>query len=204
MNPSEKNRQTLREAIRQLPQHAAPGDAWERIAQQLDPAAEETGHETLSRAVDQLPTYPAPAGLWQRIERRLPGSRKTWLAPALGWAATLLVVFSVWLALPRFELIPPQADQQTEVLIPDPARLHDWQEARAAEESLAFACLDSLTAEPELDSLLSQYRRVAASLDSLALLIEARPLSEPAQGRFSRQEQRRKQLLARIQQKGCE
>jgi hypothetical protein len=61
----ELNRQTLEQAIRQLPQYQAPSWLWERIDVEL---AQE---ERLDAAIADLPVHQAPAMIWDKIEDEL-------------------------------------------------------------------------------------------------------------------------------------
>ncbi|MFK8163682.1 MAG: hypothetical protein AB8H12_14650 [Lewinella sp.] len=56
----EKNHDKLRDALNRLPQHDAPGSAWDAINDGLSP--------TLA---DQLPSYQPAAGVWNAISREM-------------------------------------------------------------------------------------------------------------------------------------
>jgi len=57
---TEKNRHTLTNALRQLPDYAAPADAWREIGRSLYPTLAE-----------QLPSYVPPADVWNAINQEL-------------------------------------------------------------------------------------------------------------------------------------
>jgi hypothetical protein len=90
----ELNRQTLEQAIRQLPQYQAPSGLWERIDGEL---AQE---ERLEAAISELPSYQAPALIWDKIEAELdqPVVQKPSrlrLIYRLSAAAAVLLLFTV-------------------------------------------------------------------------------------------------------------
>lgn len=90
----ERNKQTLNEALRQLPQYQAPAGVWEEIALNLEQAERE---EALQRAIRRLPEYAPPPAIWDQIEDQLEAPRQTgrlMLLKPLRWqfAAAILVL----------------------------------------------------------------------------------------------------------------
>lgn len=98
---TERNHQTLKNAIGQLPRYAPKASAWQGIERQLDADSAEA---TLQDAIQQLPSYAPPATVWEQIEAdlnqpvisRLRVSKTTWISIA---AATVIAVVSLvfWL-----------------------------------------------------------------------------------------------------------
>lgn len=67
MNHTEQNRNTLKEALSQLPQHPPPESLWGQIESEL------ARQDTLGR----LPSYSPPSSVWKAIETELEQPRET-------------------------------------------------------------------------------------------------------------------------------
>ncbi len=209
MNDQEYNRETLRRSIRQLPQHEAPADAWERLEAKLaEQNDQEKGRESLLAAIGQLPVYSAPTSIWEKIESslhgKLPGAASGWKL-ALRTAAVLALLGALWVGWPSLSPnILPIAETESTIATPDQASLNEWESTKEADELRVFACLDSAQEVEGIASLIRQYEVINLSLDSLALLLSGEDVHEATGGRFLRLEQRRKQVLARIEQQACQ
>lgn len=205
MKQKDKNYKTLRDAIKGLPDHEAPADLWDRIEQKMSESyTSELNRPALKEAISELQDQKAPGSVWQSIERVLDGkNRKSWIRPAVGIAATFLVLWATWIALPGLEYIPPIAETEATVIVPSAATLTEWQETKEAEEARVFACLDSTESIPLIDSLSTRYEEIVLSLDSLTLLLQEPSPHSATTGRFKQLEISRKRTLAKIEQQGC-
>lgn len=93
----EKNKDTLRNALDQLPSYPAPNEIWEQLEAELD---REQTEQPLQVALRGLPSYDPPNMVWDKIEANLPQTGRTstlrpiyrWLGVAAAIAA--LVLFS--------------------------------------------------------------------------------------------------------------
>ncbi|TAE51989.1 MAG: hypothetical protein EAZ89_09245 [Bacteroidetes bacterium] len=91
---NEKNRHTLDKALRKLPQHSAPEDAWAQIEASLSHESSETA--PMRDALKKLPLYEAPEGVWPRIEWQLQaGMRVVRRHSLLAAAAVALCIVSI-------------------------------------------------------------------------------------------------------------
>lgn len=97
----EQNYNTLKEALRQLPQHQPPKAVWEGIANEMLSYEKEA---PLREAIGQLPSYEAPNDIWATIEKELKTPvrsplkiRRYRYAAA---AAVIGLLFSVWFLMP--------------------------------------------------------------------------------------------------------
>lgn len=206
MKQTDKNHKTLRDAIKRLPDHEAPADLWNRIEQKMtEPHSSELNRPVLQEALSALPDRKAPGSVWQSIERALDGkTRRPWLTPAIGMAATFLLLWAIWTGLPGLEYIAPIAEIETTVIVPSAATLTEWQENKEAEEARVFSCLDSMEVAPAVDSLTTRYSEIVQALDSLTFLLQEPEPHAATTGRFKQLEISRKRTLAKIEQQGCQ
>jgi hypothetical protein len=70
MSGFEKNRNSLTQALQQLPAYTPPADVWDNIASKLYAPAQ-ADETPLAEAVRQLPTYVPPADVWGNIVNQL-------------------------------------------------------------------------------------------------------------------------------------
>lgn len=201
----EKNHKTLSDAIKGMKQHQAPADLWGRIEQKLEENSDkELNRDSLKEAIGQLPESQAPDKAWKKIERTLDGSpSRSWIAPAIGLAATVTLLFVTWLSLPALEYIAPIAETESTIEVPTAATLTAWQSSREEEEAKVFACFDSLSSTVKSDSLIMRYEDIVLSLDSLASFLQEPAPHKSTTGRFQRLELARKRTLAKLEQIGC-
>lgn len=201
----EKNHKTLSDAIKGMKQHQAPADLWGRISQKLEEnSSKELNRDRLREAVGQLQETEAPKGAWKKIERTLDGQpSRSWLAPVIGLAATVTLLFVTWLSLPGLEYIPPIAETESTIEVPTAATLTTWQSSREEEEAKVFACFDSTSASVKSDSLIVRYDEIVLSLDSLATFLQEPDPHKSTTGRFQRLELARKKTLAKLELIGC-
>ncbi len=206
MKQRDKNHKTLSDAIKRLPDHEAPADLWNHIEQKLtDSSDSERNRPALKEAISGLPETKAPGSIWNSIERALDGkNRRVWLKPAIGIAATFLILWTAWIGLPGLEYVPPIAETEGTVVVPSAATLTEWQETKEAEEARVFACLDSTQLFPTVDSLATRYQEIVLALDSLTLLLKEPTPHAATTGRFKQLELSRKRTLAKIEQQGCQ
>lgn len=206
MKQKDKNHKTLSDAIKRLPNHEAPADLWDRIELKMtDSHSSELNRPVLQEAISELPESKAPRSVWQSIERALDGkTNRSWIKPAMGMAATFLLLWAAWIGLPGLEYIPPIAETEGTIIVPSAATLTEWQETKEAEEARVFACLDSTEQYPTVDSLATRYQEIVLSLDSLTLLLQAPTPHAATTGRFKQLELNRKKILAKIEQQGCQ
>lgn len=102
MSGFEKNRNSLKQALQQLPAYTPPADAWANIADKLD-ASTEADETSLAEAVRHLPAHTPPPGVWNALARHLDDerganirrmrTRRQWMAAA---ATVALVVGAAW------------------------------------------------------------------------------------------------------------
>ncbi|HMQ48112.1 MAG TPA: hypothetical protein PKA00_12030 [Saprospiraceae bacterium] len=91
----ELNRQTLVQALQQLPEHAPPASLWEDIVLTLEQES------WMEEKLADLPVYAPPASIWENIEKDLdrPAVKKRYLLPqrwVAAAAAVLLLLLSTW------------------------------------------------------------------------------------------------------------
>lgn len=206
MKKTDKNHKTLRDAVKRLPDHEAPADLWDRIELKMEEShSSELNRPVLQEAVSELQEKKAPGSVWQSIERVLDGkTRRSWFKPAMGMAATFLLLWAAWIGLPTLEYVPPIAETEITVVVPSAATLTEWQESKEAEEARVFACLDSTESIPAIDSLATRYEEITLSLDSLTYLLQQPAPHAATTGRFKQLELSRKKTLAKIEQQGCQ
>lgn len=176
---TEYNHDTLRDALRALPQHTAPALLWSQVAAVLD----EDGRDAGWRAqMDVLPQYEPPAMVWDQIATTLdrPAEatvvRLSPLRRALPYAAALaaLVAAGLWWTA---NADPDGPLRQYTILgtetAPDPALLqNDWDE----DEDLIMGVLAAWKALPDtawpsdeaLDEELEELNAAKAELLALA------------------------------------
>lgn len=101
MSGFEKNRNSLRQALQQLPSYTPPADMWERVVDNIDrPVVDES---PLVEAVRSLPGHTPPSGVWNALARHLDDergakirqlrTRRQWMTAA---AAVALVLGVAW------------------------------------------------------------------------------------------------------------
>ncbi|MEO0472965.1 MAG: hypothetical protein AAF206_25330, partial [Bacteroidota bacterium] len=98
----EINRDSLKRAIEQLPEHQPEDHLWQSLEEELG-VGEEQKRETLLAAIRRLPVYQTPAYIWQRIEGELPAQRRTLYRWSMRAAAAVIIGaigFSLWLRQP--------------------------------------------------------------------------------------------------------
>ncbi|MEO1713066.1 MAG: hypothetical protein AAFU60_07000 [Bacteroidota bacterium] len=81
----EENKQTLRDALGDLPSYSAPDEVWGQIEEELNREVKEAPLQVALRA---LPSYEPPAVVWDQIENQLPTTAKVRVLhpTALRWA----------------------------------------------------------------------------------------------------------------------
>ncbi len=205
MKQKDKNHKTLSDAIKRLPTHEAPADLWERIELKMTEShSSELNRPVLQEAISELQDKKAPGSVWQSIERALDGkTNRSWIKPAIGMAATFLILWVARISLPALEYVPPIAEAEVTVIVPSAATLTEWQETKEAEEARVFACMDSTISLPVVDSMRTRYQEIVLSLDSLTILLQEPTPHSATTGRFRQLELTRKKLLAKIEQQGC-
>lgn len=205
MKQKDKNHKTLSDAIKRLPVHEAPADLWDRIELKMTEShSSELNRPVLQEAISELQDKKAPGSVWKSIERALDGkTSRPWFKPAIGMAATFLLLWAAWISLPVLEYVPPIAEAEVTVIVPSAATLTEWQETKEAEEARVFACMDSAISLPVVDSMRTRYQEIVLSLDSLTILLQEPTPHSATTGRFKQLELTRKRLLAKIEQQGC-
>ncbi len=90
----EKNRDTLKAGLRQLPEFAPPDDLWKAISKGID----QPDGNPLQDAIRQLTAYDPPPELWQKLVLQLEDThqRGRWINPMVGVAATMLLLVVGW------------------------------------------------------------------------------------------------------------
>ncbi|MDP5171198.1 MAG: hypothetical protein NWR72_13220 [Bacteroidia bacterium] len=164
----------------------------------------ELNRPVLRETISHLQDRKAPGSVWHSIDRVLDGkTNRSRLWPAIGVAATFLLLWTAWIGLPSLEYIPPIAETEVSVIVPSAATLTEWQENKEAEEARVFACLDSTELVPAVDSLTARYQEIIVALDSLTFLLQEPAPHAATTGRFKQLELSRKRTLAKIEQQGC-
>lgn len=137
---TERNHQTLKNAIGQLPRYTPKASVWEGIEHHLD---EDSTQATLQDAIQQLPSYAPPAALWERIEAdlnqpavsRLRVSKTTWISIA---AAMIFAVVSLVFWLNQ----TPEPEEHVQFVYAEAqqnAINADWDDDEAVIENIAKA-----------------------------------------------------------------
>ncbi len=165
----EKNRRTLKEALRHLPAYEPGEGVWVRIEGELERAAREA---PLRRALQELPEYEPPERVWASIERKLDERpprqrlRRSFLRAA---AAVALLIAGAW-ALKQ-TLRPGESSQlryATETV--DPALLQlNWEEDREAFEAWKALCREKLATcrQPEIIELQNELQELEEARQAL-------------------------------------
>ncbi len=107
----EKNKKSLDDALRNLPEYNPEFGLWDKIDAGLNQAKAD---EVLQSAIAHLPTYEPDESVWNTIEKALPKSarirRLNWLRAA---AACIVLVVGIGLAnYLQGEIVEPLADAQ--------------------------------------------------------------------------------------------
>ncbi|MEM1215242.1 MAG: hypothetical protein AAGJ82_06135 [Bacteroidota bacterium] len=74
MKGFEKNRNTLRSALRQMQSYEPPADAWSALEARLGEPAKTTEAPLLA-AIDRLPSHTPPVGVWNKLTQDLDQQR---------------------------------------------------------------------------------------------------------------------------------
>ncbi|RMF28272.1 MAG: hypothetical protein D6765_06235 [Bacteroidetes bacterium] len=158
----EKNRQTLKDALRRLPGYEPGERVWARIEGELE---RESREAPLRQALQELPEYEPPERVWDSIQRRLDeGPRRRWLSGARlrVAAAVALLILGVWALLPYLpSQNTPELHYATETV--DPALLQlDWEEDQEAFEAWKALCREKLATcrQPEVLELQNELQEL--------------------------------------------
>ena len=150
----ERNKETLRQALRQLPVHEPPPQIWTGIAGALEASGAE---ESRRAALASLPVYAPPPQIWQAIERELekeaaPPPLRVRRRRAWALAATVALLLTAgalaWQQRQRPAAPVVTVEQSQELLPTPPAPAVDWN----ADEAAFNEVLASFTAHPLLQS----------------------------------------------------
>lgn len=156
----EKNQDTLKDALKRLPNYQAKEGLWDALEQNLDAdtKVDELHKEELDAAVHRLPRYRAPHGIWSKIEKRLNRrsifSQRKW-AVAAAISALLTIGIGTWLMLRSPSSVipgPTVSEKKAEA----PIKLKDAERATYSEELEEIylsieSCLES-SSKSEQDS----------------------------------------------------
>lgn len=169
----EKNKQTLRDAIEDLPSYSAPDGVWGHLEDALNEEAKEA---PLQVALRGLPSYEPPTALWDQIETQLPPTAKVRILPsALRWAGLAAAALALLLlARPFWQTTGSQSiayettvSYRTETV---DARLlnRDW-----TDDEQAFAQVDELCERHPFLCKLQDITDMRTELQELTLAKEA-------------------------------
>lgn len=143
----EKNRESLRRALEQLPQHEPPADTWTGLCRRL--------------SLEDLPAYTPPPAVWNELngaldrqEQRSGRIRRLTRFSAAASLALLLGLGGWWYATADEPRVTIAYSQET---APDYATEPDWHEEDALFDQ-AFAELDDQSVQLEWEEL-EQARR---------------------------------------------
>ncbi|MEL6134163.1 MAG: hypothetical protein AAFR59_12440 [Bacteroidota bacterium] len=160
----EQNRQTLLEALQQLPIYTAPESLWKNI------------HAKIAREADlssSLPQYAAPPSVWEGIEAAMQtdtpkSSIRAWLVAA---AATLLIMMSISLTGDYHQEIPVEvlSKKVKEMPVIARAQLVAFEQELKEEETKMYQCLEHLPDSEmvHLRPILAAYMEMAHHYDSM-------------------------------------
>jgi hypothetical protein len=115
MSDFEKNRNSLKHALRQLPSYDPPANAWEQLLPRIEeePLPDEA---PLQEALGQLPAHTPPAAVWNQLNRTLDEERthrRAQLAVRRRWyAVAASVVLLATVAYGVFREPPPKVSLQ--------------------------------------------------------------------------------------------
>jgi hypothetical protein len=85
----EKNRNSLKKAIDNLPEYSPKDKLWDNLSDNLDG---DQASSVLDKAINELPVYQAPADAWVHIEKHLAIKRRPMWPKVLAIAASLALI----------------------------------------------------------------------------------------------------------------
>ncbi|MEL6698901.1 MAG: hypothetical protein AAFP89_21830 [Bacteroidota bacterium] len=195
----EQNRQTLRDALQQLPIHEVPESAWSYIATQIHASSD---------LQSRLPQYAAPQSAWENIETALqaPGRSKSIRAWLVAAAATILAMMSISLTGDYHQEVPVEVlnKEVKELPVIARAQLVAFEEEWREEENKMYQCLENLPDSKmvQLRPILASYMDVAHDYDNMRALFPQQDSLTVSQ-EFVSVEKSRDSLLQLIM-KNCE
>ena len=188
----EKNKQTLRDALEDLPSYAAPDGIWAKLEEELNQEAKDA---PLQVALRGLPTYEPPAAVWDQIETQLPSTGKLrvlrssnmrWIGLAAAAVALLLLARPFWQSTSSQAIAyETTVSYRTETV---DARLldRDW-----TDDEQAFAQVDELC---ERHPFLCKLQDITDMRTELQELTQAKEALQTALGSFGTDQHLLKQM----------
>lgn len=176
MSSFEKNRDSLKKALKQLPSYDPPAGSWDRIEDELSASASEPEEVVLHEAVQHLPAYAPPVSVWNKLTKQLDEDRQTRRLRVVRrrqfvqWAAAVaLLVVSAYVVLrepgPKVKMVYDQETvQQFEPAI-------DWN----GEESI-FAQLEQRLGQvddPAINNLRFEYEELSTAHQDVAAMLKS-------------------------------
>ncbi len=178
---TEKNRDTLDRALRQLPQYDPPGQLWEALDRAL---TAEASQQTLHSAIREMPSYAPPKMVWDAIEEelvddqvvlRLPRKRRLrrWVA-----AASVVLLCSIagwWWQQNQIGREQVAITYSEETVVAADFLANDWDEDEEAFGMVAAFCQGGnvICQQPEFQILTLELETLNSAREDLKAAITA-------------------------------
>ena len=180
----EKNKKSLDDAIRNLPQYKPPADLWSAINEGMEESESAT---VLQKAISELPSYSPPDKVWENIVQALPNkTKKTAIVRRMQWlqvaAACLLGIIGTSLLFNFYEPSNPrnQASDITVTIAYDEEKVNLIQQQEEAiteeVEDTAFEIISQACSQKHFACSLAEFKELRFELKDLDYAI--RELSE--------------------------
>jgi hypothetical protein len=192
----ERNKHTLRTAIRALPRHEADPGLWPLIDERLKTLEADDWLRKVSR---RLPAHSPPPEVWESVAVELdrqPAARRVWLKPALA-AAAITLLFLVF----RPEMTPIETNESIfgyEKLHAEPN--DSWNNDEAAFVAV-LARYDShpfLKEDPRLREIIAELRALEIAKQELENALRRADEDTETRRRIGKIERARSQALRRL------
>lgn len=207
----EKNKNTLNDALKQLPDYSPKDELWESLEEKLNTEGE-INHQTLVTSIRRLPVFAAPEQIWQKIETQLSGRKiRLFTTGRLAAAVTGLIIIGagIWWIFGSGTGLSgnPQTYSEKSISAPFPnteAEIAEYDHQLAEQEEELLECIDQL---PERESekiqpVLDMLESITATRDSMIILLDQQ--SHPGTlRRLQSLESRRKELIGELKATAC-
>ena len=192
----EQNRQTLRDALRRLPQHVPPPGLWSDVRRHLEP-----------QLADRLPSYQPPPQVWNRLAAKLgdgapvPQAEKESRVrklPYLRWAAIaagFLLLLTAGIGQLNGRSGPTVRYTYAQEATP-PAATRDWNDDEASFTGIT-AKLEARN-EPELNTLRMELDELTEAREEVRAILAAYGEDPQVIGRLAEIERDRSAIYRRI------
>lgn len=174
----ERNRETLRKALSQLPEYTPPDQMWEGIADGLE------SKEELSLQ-DRLPAYSPPPMVWNQINQALEADNQhkpaliRRLGPVLRIAAAVVITGALGAFLLMREPAPKVALTYSQEAITPIAINVDWQQEEPQFEAI-LQQLQQHSANPKLNEMRLELEELNSAKKEVTTILTAYGGKDPA------------------------